>query len=149
MTKVDSTVTLSEVRTAPPANGKDLITECVGPAAHRPDGKNLLIQIEVGSEIAKFHCIAPEHAGTHSQRHVLFEADKDCWVIFTNKSVFTEEYLELAKGESVPAWVSDDTQKGETDCVIRVKAEKTAKPGKVVKMETVAVPKHGPVIVVP
>ena len=144
MTIVDSTATLSELKTAPPANGKDLITQCFPPAATRPDGKNLLIKIEVGSEIAKFHCIAPEHAGTHRQRHVLFEADKHCWVMFT-ESVFTEDFLELPKGESVPAWIAEGKQ-GQTDCIIRVKAAKT---GKVVTMKAMPAVNHGPVIVVP
>jgi len=146
MTIIDSTATLSEVKTAPPVNGKDLKTVITGDAAPRPDGKNLLIKIEVGSDEAKFHCLRQEHVGAHKQRHVLFQADKDCWLIFTNKAVFTEEYLELAKGESVPAWISDNTQGAETDCVIRVKAAKT---GKVVTMKAMPAVNHGPVIVVP
>lgn len=145
MTKVNSAATLSEVKTAPPVNGKDLITNCVGPAAQKPDGKNLLIKIEVGSDEAKFHCVQPEYTGAHKQRHVLFEADKHCWVMFTNETLFTEKFLELPKGETVPAWIADGKQ-GETDCVIRVEAGKT---GKVVTMKAMPAVNHGPVIVVP
>jgi len=149
MTVVDSTATLSELRTAPPVHGKDLTTVFTDNPAPRPDGKNLLIKIEVGADQAQFDCLQQEHAGAHKQRHVLFEANKDCWLIFTNKSVFTEEYLELRKNEATPAWISDSTQGAQTDFIVRVQATKTAKQGKVVKMKAAAVPQHGPVIVVP
>jgi phage terminase large subunit-like protein len=134
------------VKTAPPVNGKDLITIITGNPAPRHDGKNLLITIEVGPVNAVFHCESPEHVGNHKQRHALFCANKHCWLMFIENSAFTEDYLELQIGEKVPAQVSNNTQNGSTRYVIRVGAE-TADP---VRMATTVVDaKHGPVIVVP
>ena len=146
MTTVDSTATLPPVRTAPPFNGKDLTSVVNGAQAPRYDGKNLLITLDVGSDNAVLHCQDPEHVGTHKQRHVLFCANEHCWLIFENKSVFTEDYLELEKDENTPAYVSDDTQKAETRFVVRVSAASAAKVAKIVNTPAV---KHGPVIVVP
>jgi hypothetical protein len=147
MTTTDSTATLPDVRTAPPVNGKDLATVVTGDPATRYDGKNLLITIDVGPDIATFHCAEKEHAGTHKQRHVLFCANEHCWLIFSPKSVFTVAYLELAKGENVPAYVMDGTDQVSTSCSIRVVVPKTSKAAKMMK----AVPnaKQGPVIFVP
>ena len=147
MTTANAAATLPEVRTAPPANGKDLITDVTGTPAPRHDGKNLLIKIDVGPERGVVHCQEPEHVGTHKQRHVLFCANEDCWLIFTPTPVFTDDYLELKKDEKTPAYVSDNTQKAETRFVVRVRAEQTAKVAMMVKTPPEA--KHGPVIVVP
>jgi hypothetical protein len=146
MATVDSTATLPEVKTAPPVDGKDLPTVLSNTSAPRHDGKNLFIQIDVRLDDAVLYCQEPEHVGTHIQRHVLFCANKHCWLIFTNKSVFIEEYLELTKGEEVPAHVADSTKDVGTDCVIRVSP---TKPAKAAKKIAIAVPLHGPVIVVP
>lgn len=142
-----ATATLPEVRTAPPVHGKDLPTIMTHKPAPRPDGQNLLIEIDVRLDQAVFDCQAPEHVGTHKQRFVLFRANKHCWLIFTNQSMFTEPYLELTKGDEIPAHVLDTTQKAETDCVIRVSPAKAAKAAKM--MKTMAAALHGPVIVVP
>jgi hypothetical protein len=147
MTTIDSTATLPEVKTAPPVNGIDLPTVVSGDPAPRHDGKNLFIEIDVRSNEAVFHCQDPEHVGTHKQRHVLFCANKHCWLIFTNPSVFTEPYLELMKGEDQAAHVLDETAKVETSYRIRVSAAKTAKAAKM--MNAVTTPKRPPVIVVP
>jgi hypothetical protein len=146
MATVDSTATLTEVKTAPPVDGIDLPTVLSHTSAPRHDGKNLFIQIDVRSDDAKLYCQEPEHVGTHTQRHVLFCANKHCWLTFTDKSVFIEEYLELPKGEEVPAHVADSTQHAKTDCVIRVSA---AKPVKAAKKMAIPMALHGPVIVVP
>jgi len=145
MTTVDSTVTLPEVRTAPPVNGKELIIEITNIPAPRPDGKNLLIEIDVGPDKAVVHCQDPERVGTDKQRKVFFRASDHCWVIFTNQSVFTEANLELTKGDKVPAHVSDPTHDVGTDYKIVTK-----KTTNVAKMEnTVQNSRRGPVIVVP
>jgi hypothetical protein len=146
MATVDSTATLLEVKTAPPVDGRDLPTLLTKTPAPRHDGKNLFIQIDVRSDDAMLHCQEREHVGKHKPRHVLFSANEHCWVIFTDKSVFIEEYLELTKGEEVRAHIADSTHDVETDCVIRVSA---TRPAKAAKKMTVAVPSHGPVIVVP
>ena len=146
MTTVDSTATLPPVRTAPPVNGKDLTLETTGIPAPRYDGKNLLITLDVGSDNAVLHCQDPEHVGTHKQRHVLFCANEHCWLIFDNKLVFPDGYLELEKDENSPAHVSDDTRKAETR-IVDVIVARTAKAAKIVKTAPDA--KHGPVIVVP
>jgi hypothetical protein len=146
MATIDSTATLPEVKTAPPVDGKNLPTVLTNTPAPRHDGKNLFIQIDVRSDDAMLHCQESEHVGTHKQRHVLFCANKHCWLIFTNKSVFTERYLELTKGEEVPAHVADDTHDVGTDCAIRVSP---TKPAKAAKKMAIAAPFHGPVIVVP
>lgn len=146
MATVDSSATLLEAKTAPPVDGKDLPTILTYTAAPRHDGKNLFMQIDVRSGDAMLHCQEPEHVGTHKQRHVLFCANKHCWVIFTDKSVFIEEYLELAKGEEVPAHIADSTHDVRTDCLIRVRA---AKPARAAKKMAIPMALHGPVIVVP
>jgi hypothetical protein len=146
MTPIGSTATLPEKKTAPPVNGKDLVTKVDNTPTTRPDGKNLLIEIDVGPEEAVFHCGDEEHVGTHKQRFVLFRPNKHCWLVFTNKSLFTEDYLELNEGEKTPAYVADSTR-GETGCRIWVSAAKTAKVAKMVN--TAPDTKHGPVIVVP
>jgi len=146
MPTLESTATLPEVKTAPPANGKDLKTVVTSEPAPRLDGQNLFIKIEVGPDEATFHCQDLEHVGTHSQRHVLFWANKHCWLIFTNRSVFNRDYLELLEGVNVAAQVSDQIRAAETGYNARVTA-KTAKAAKM--MKAAVVPKHGPVIVVP
>jgi hypothetical protein len=146
MPTLDSTATLPELKTAPPANGKDLKTVVTYEPAPRLDGENLFIKIEVGSDEATFHCQDQEHVGTHSQRHVLFWTNKHCWLIFSNKSVFNRDYLELPEGVNVAAQISDQLRAAETGYNIRVTA-KTAKTAKMMKAATAA--KHGPVIVVP
>jgi hypothetical protein len=146
MATVDSTATLPEVKTAPPVDGKDLPTAPNDTSAPRHDGKNLFIRIDVRSEDAVLHCQKQEHVGTHKPRHVLFCANEHCWLIFTDKSVFTEEYLELTKGEEVPAHVADSTHDVGTDCVVRVSA---AKPARAAKKMATPMALHGPVIVVP
>lgn len=61
--------------------------------APRPDGKNLLINIDVGT--ATYHCQPVEHVGTHKNRYVGFQPDEHCWVIFTNEAVFGKKQVEL------------------------------------------------------
>jgi len=147
MTTMESTATLPEAKTAPPINGIDLPTVVSGVPAPRHDGKNLFIEIDVRSDEAVFHCQDPEHVGTHKQRHVLFCANKHCWLIFTNPLVFTEPYLELMKGEDQAAQVSDKTTKVETSYRIRVDPAEAAKVAKM--MNAATTPKRPPVIVVP
>jgi hypothetical protein len=143
MTTVDSTATLPEAKTAPPADGTDLMSSPTGEAAPH-DGENLVIHIDLGPS-AEFHCQDTEHVGTHNQRYVLFSANKHCWLLFTNKSVFGEEYVELQEGETARVYVSDNAKQAQTSCVIRVpKSAKVAKMGK-----TVVDSKRPPVIVVP
>jgi hypothetical protein len=139
--------TLPEVRTPPPANGKDLETEITNIAAPKHDGNNLLIRIDVGSEKAKFHCREQENVGDHTQRHVFFCANEHCWLIFDPPSAFIEPYLELVKGEEISAHVADSTLKAETGCVVRVERRKTVKSAKMTK--TASYTMRPPVIVVP
>ena len=151
MTTAGSTATLSEIGTPPPANGKDLELLFLGPAP-RHDGKNLLIKIDIGSDEATFHCLEPEHVGTHKKRHVLFCADQHCWLIFSNSALFNADYLELQPNIKTQANVSD-TFKGETRCGVRVEVAKTARVTKMATKpemaSTTASKFHGPVIVVP
>src|SRR5208283_3763226 len=98
MSTVDSVATLPAVKTAPPADGKDLGHLISGvPAPH--EGKNLVIHIDVGTDPASIHCQATEHVGTHANRYVLFSANKHCWLIFETKKVFAVDYVELQEGE--------------------------------------------------
>ncbi|HEV2381609.1 MAG TPA: hypothetical protein VG206_17675 [Terriglobia bacterium] len=147
MTTVDSTATLLEARTAPPADGTDLMMSTTGEAAPR-DGKNLVLQIDLDRDSVKVHCQDTEHVGTHKQRCVLFSANKHCWLIFTPQSVFTEDYVELQEGETARAHVLDETKQAQTHFVVR--APKTAKAAKMGKMAKTAMDaKRPPVIVVP
>jgi len=146
MPTLDSTATLPEVRTAPPANGKDLKPVVANEAAPRHDGENLFIKIDVGPDEAMFHCKQQEQAGAHSRRHVLFWANKHCWLMFTNRSVFNRDYLELPEGTSVAAEISDQIRTAETGYIVRVSAT-AAKAARMIQAATVV--KHGPVIVVP
>lgn len=145
MTTAGSTATLPEVRIPPPADGIDRETVVDDIAAPRHDGKNLLIKIDVGFDKAIVHSQTPEHVGTHKERHVLFCADKHCWLIFSKSEVFNAEYLELQPGVRTPAQVSNDPQERKTDYVVRVEAPKTTNVAKMAK----TAPMHGPVIVVP
>jgi len=147
MATVDSTATLPEVKIAPPADGKDLTTVVTNNPARKPDGKNLLIEIDVLSDQAVFECQDTEHVGTHKDRRVFFCANDHCWLIFIGNSAFKEDFLELQKGEQEPAHVADQTDKAETRYKIRVSAGHKAMAEKMAR--TVQVPKRPPVIVVP
>lgn len=145
MTTAGSTATLPEVRTAPPVNGRDLLTHVTHEAAKRPDGKNLLIRIDVRADEAVFDCEDPENVGNHEHRFVLFCANKHCWLKFGNPSVFVEPFLELMAGEKTPAYVPDGPQKAKTTYCICV----SARTAKTARMKAVPLALHGPVIVVP
>ena len=144
MTTLESTATLPAVKTAPPADGKDLISLTSGVAAPR-HGKDLVIHIDVGPDTASIHCLDTEHVGTHKQRCVFFSANKHCWVIFNTKTVFAVDYLELQEGESARAEVSDNTKQAQTRFAIRVSTiANVTQTGKAVPLG-----RNGPVIVVP
>ena len=61
--------------------------------APRPDGKNLWINIDVGT--VTFHCQEDEHVGPHKNRYVRFQPDEHCWVIFSDETVFGKKQAEL------------------------------------------------------
>jgi len=84
MATFDTTATLSQNTTNVPAP--------------RPDGKNLLIKIEVGT--GTFHCLPEEHVGTHKNRFVTFQPDASCTLYFTNIAVFQMTDKRLVKGNN-------------------------------------------------
>jgi len=66
-------------------------TETTGNSAPRPDGKNLFLRIDVHNDRATIHCCDVEHAGKYHNREVIFKADKNCNLHFSNPSLFTPQ----------------------------------------------------------
>jgi hypothetical protein len=87
----------------------------IGEAAPRPDGKNLLIKIEIDRDTARFHCQDPEHVGTHKPRKVTFLADKKCTLEFGQKSVFGKNSVQLTANKPATLEVADGVNRVGTD----------------------------------
>lgn len=82
-------------------------------SAPRPDGKNLLIKIDVAT--GRFHCDPVEHVGTHKNRYVTFQPDAACKLYFSNSAVFKMNDKQLVKGKN-DLQVLDETDGVETSC---------------------------------
>jgi hypothetical protein len=96
MTTADSTSTLP-------------LTTTTGKPAPKPNGKDLLIKIDVHT--ATFHCQDVEHAGPQNPRHVTFQPDAPCVLLFTNSEVFGKAEAPLIKGDNeLPVLSKDGTE---------------------------------------
>ena len=86
-----------------------------GEAAPRPDGKNLLMKIDIDLDhaTATFHGQISEHVGTHKPRKVTFRADKNCMLEFDNVAVFQTKFVQLTATKPKTLEVAN-TQKVET-----------------------------------
>jgi hypothetical protein len=85
------------------------LTTTTGNPAPRPDGKNLLIQIDVHT--ATFHCQDVEYVGSQNPRKVTFRADAPCVLLFYNSEVFGKAEVPLAKGDKdLPVLSKDGTE---------------------------------------
>ena len=138
-----STATLPKVGTPPPANGIDLTTEVTNIAAPKHAGDNLFIRIDVGSQKAKFYCSDRQEVPGTTERHIFFRANEHCWLMFDDRSVFVEPYLELVKDEEISGHIADSTQQAETGFVVRVESPQMKM--KNAELDT----RRPPVIVVP
>jgi hypothetical protein len=76
-----------------------LTTVITGKPAPTPDGKNILIKIDIGRDTATFNCQPVEHVGKHKNRHVTFQVDAACTLHFTNFAVFQANDWPLVKGK--------------------------------------------------
>ena len=88
---------------------KKLKSVMTGTPASTPDGKNLWIEIKVGSDFAEFDCRENEHAGAHKNRNVTFRASQDCSLRFTNVAVFRREWVELKARRTEVLAINNDT----------------------------------------
>jgi hypothetical protein len=84
--------------------------------APRPDGKNLWIDIDINltKSTALIHSQQEESVGMHKQRTVTFRADHDCWLKFSNPTVFNKGSkplgsIQLIAYTQTPLDVKDET----------------------------------------
>lgn len=85
-------------------------TETTGTPAPKPDGLNLFLKIDVHNDKATIHCSPVEHAGSHHHRKLVFQADKNCNLQFSNPSIFSPPAQvpeKLSAGRKTPFFIDD------------------------------------------
>jgi len=149
MPVLESTATQPQVdTTATPTTWRKLASVCTGDPAQRHDGINLMIMIDIGPDMATFHCQETEKVGAHKTRHVRFQADAGCKLCFTDPVVFGMNHVFLKEGEPINVPVLDRTNNVSTFYFVEVaEAETTG----VTEIPQPHVPptKRDPVVVVP
>ena len=101
---------------------KRLTSNIVGKPADKPDSQNIkiAIDIDVAELTATFHCRDSENAGAQKNRFVMFVADADCVLHFTNPHVFGVYHVALAKGVTAGLHVTDQASNDETGYYVSV-----------------------------
>lgn len=103
------------------------------------EGKDLLLQIDVGDNAATVHCREEETVGNHENRKVIFLADRACTLMFDHQDVFGTNQKTIPKNTKTPIEVSLPLGKtGWTNCEVlpigtaKVLPTKHASPPKII-----------------
>lgn len=102
------------VTIAPPTTLTKLKIDTDG-AAPAPGGNlRIVIDIDLGTLTASFHCRDEESVGKHKARKVTFRANHDCLLKFSNPAVFDRESVQLTENKDKVLNVRDQTKNATT-----------------------------------